>query len=225
MKIAVIPARGGSKRLPRKNILPLGNRPMIFYPIKTAMDSGLFENVFVTTDDEEIKQKSSECGALVIDRPTDTATDTAHELSAVWHLVEQLEHRPDQICVLYPTAAFIEPDDLIASAKIIENDPSIEVLMSATRYPIHPFKALEKNKDGFWQPMFPVESKLRSQEYPELFASNGTFYWFDGAKFNEASSYYCQALKVYELPAGRAIDIDTQEDYEQAKEYFKVLNS
>lgn len=218
--IAIIPARGGSKRLPRKNILPLGGAPMLSYPVRNALKSGVFESVYVTSDDDEINTIAREYGAQTVDRPADTATDSAHELSAVAHLLDNLDRQPEHFCVIYPTAAFIMADDLKASHDLIKADHQCDVLMSVSRYDIHPYKALVQDESGYWQMMFPKECKMRSQHYPHVVASNGTFYWFNTQSFVQNPTYYPETLKTYEIPAERAIDIDTQEDYEWAQKMY-----
>ena len=221
--IAIIPARGGSKRLPRKNILPLGGEPMLSHPVRAALKSGVFDTVYVTSDDDEMNEVARKYGAQTANRPTDTATDTAHELSAVSHLLNSLDTKPTYFCVIYPTAAFIVPEDLKQSYEVLASDEACDVLMSVSSYDIHPYKSLVQDENGYWKMMFPEECKMRSQLYPHVVASNGTFYWFKASSFEKNPTYYPDTLKTYEIPAERAIDIDTQEDYEWAQKMFELL--
>lgn len=223
--VAIIPARGGSKRLPRKNILPLAGKPMISYPIKTALASGLFESVIVSTEDTEISEIAREYGAQVISRPPEFSTDEAHELDACLHVLDTLKDEgsePEAFCVLYPTAAFLIADDLIHSMERLNQKPAADVVMGVSAYDIHPYKALVTSPEGYLEPMFPKECRMRSQFYPHLMASNGTFCWLRTSAFHDNPTYYTKRLKPYEMPLDRAVDIDTKEDYERAQRLFAI---
>ncbi len=221
--IAIIPARGGSKRLPRKNILPLGGEPMLSYPVRAALESGVFDEVYVSSDDDDMNAVARQYGATTVDRPAETATDTAHELSAVNYLLDGLDSDPVHFCVIYPTAAFILPEDLTQSYDVLRTDEDCDVLMSVSDYDIHPYKALVQDENGYWQMMFPKECKMRSQHYPKTVASNGTFYWFKTSSYRADPTYYPETLKTYVLPSERAIDIDTRADYEYAQKMFELI--
>ena len=215
--IAIIPARGGSKRLPRKNILPLAGKPIIAYPIQTALDSGVFDKVIVSTEDAEIEAIAKQYGAEVISRPDELATDEAHELDACLHVIdfvkEETSSDPDAFCVLYPTAAFMNADDIKQSLERLNQAPAADVVMGVTEYPIHPYKTLLEGDDSFLSLLFPKEAKIRSQFYPKATASCGTFYWLRTSSFRELRTYSPEKLRGYVLPAERAIDIDTKEDF------------
>jgi pseudaminic acid cytidylyltransferase len=223
--LAIIPARGGSKRLPRKNIALVAGRPVIAYPISSALKSGLFHSVVVSTEDDEIAEISRRAGATVIARPAALATDEAHEFAACTHVLDKLaeEHAdPVAFCIIYPTAAFILPDDLIQSAAMLDGPPEADVVMAVLEYPIHPYKALKASQNGYLEMMFPVEAKLRSQFYPKMVASCGTFYWMRATHFRKDQNYYPRRLVGYELPPYRAIDIDTPADLAWAEKLMRV---
>lgn len=213
-RVAIIPARGGSKRLPRKNILDIGGKPMLSYPIDVAKQSGLFDEVIVSTEDAEIKEIASAAGANVMDRSEDLATDQSTADQVCIDVLKQLENKPDLFCMIYPTAIFIQADDLVRSEQQIKDG---DVVMAVSSYPIHPYKALE-NKDGFLKPVYPVENDQKSQTYPNWVASNGTFYWAHTDKFLNNPTFFPDALVGYELPFNRGLDIDEPEDYERACE-------
>lgn len=217
--IAIIPARGGSKRLPRKNILPLGDKPMLAHPITAAKESGIFDRIIVSTEDQEITEIATSYGAQVISRPDVMATDTAHESEAYAHVLKILKQEgyiPDAFCGIYATAAFILPEDLQNSAKLLNSEQSPDVIMGVSEFTIHPYKALQTNNNGYLEMVYPVECKQRSQFYPHYVASNGTFYWFKTASFQKNPEYYQEKLVGYEIPNERAIDIDTKSDYDWA---------
>jgi len=223
--LAIIPARGGSKRLPRKNIALVGGQPVIAYPISSALKSGLFHSVVVSTEDDEIAEISRRAGATVIARPAALATDEAHEFGACAHVLDELTEKntdPIAFCIIYPTAAFILPDDLIQSARMLAGPPEADVVMAVAGYPIHPYKALKASQNGYLEMMFPLEAKLRSQFYPELVGSCGTFYWMRVTHFRTEQNYYPRRLVGYELAPDRAIDIDTPADLAWAEKLMRL---
>lgn len=217
-RLAIIPARGGSKRIPRKNIAMLAGEPLIAHTLKTVLASNVFSRVIVSTEDQEIAEIAKTCKAEVYNRNPAYATDTAHELDACAEILEAIEadegRKPEVFCVVYPTAVLLEPDDFRKSACLIEDNPAADVVMSVSTFNYHPYKALKKNEQGYLEMMFPVECKQRSQYYPDVRASNGTFYWLRTETFleNRDKSYYQDRLIAYDLPAGRAVDIDYPED-------------
>ncbi len=225
--LAIIPARGGSKRLPRKNIALVDGQPVIAYPISSALKSGLFYSILVSTEDDEIAEISRGAGATVIARPAALATDEAHELAACAHVLDKLAEEnadPVAFCIIYPTAAFILPDDLIQSASMLDGPPESDVVMAVAEYPIHPYKALKVSQNGYLEMMFPVEGKLRSQFYPKLVASCGAFYWMRVTRFRTEQNYYPRRLVGYKLAPDRAIDIDTPADLAWAEKLMRVRN-
>lgn len=193
---------------------------MIIWPIATAQAAGLFDEIVVSTEDKEIAAIATEAGARVIRRPEAMATDEAHELEAVDHVLKVLaveNYRPDAFCILYPTAAFLEADDLVNAHNALDRAPSADVVMAVTGFPIHPFKALTTNDAGYLEMMFPVQCRQRSQTYPHVTASCGAFYWMRTESFARNPTYYPDKLRGYELPAERAVDIDTLEDLKRAQ--------
>lgn len=225
-RLAIIPARGGSKRLPKKNILPLGGRPIIHYPIEAALKSDLFEKVIVSSDSDEILSIAQNTGAEASKRPDELATDTINELDSISYVLKKLSqennYEPDFFCVIYPTAAFIDAEDLRESFKLFEREPQPDVVMSVSEYKIHPYKALSLQDNGYWSALFPQECKMRSQFYPTCVCSNGTFYWFRTSNFIKDQAYYTEKLQTYILPPHKAFDIDTLHDYEFVKKFYDI---
>ena len=221
--IVIIPARGGSKRIPHKNIADVNGEPMISYPIKVALASKIFSEVLVSTDSDQISEIARAYGASVIERPDHLATDTAFEIDAYKDFfinnatTEQLSS--GLFCAIYPTAIFITEDDLKTSHKLIAEDSKTDALMSVSTYQIHPFKALEHDTDGYAQMVYPEHCLERSQTYPHYVASNGTFYWLRLSAFlsSEKPTYYLPRLRTYEIPHERAVDIDEPQDLNLAR--------
>lgn len=222
--VAIIPARGGSKRLPRKNVAELGGRPVIHHPIETALASGLFQRVIVSTEDEEIGAVARAGGAEVMARPGEFATDAATVVQVCLHTLETLAQdgvRPAAFCCIYATAAFLEPDDLTAAYALLDEPPAADVVMGVSGFPIHPYKALRES-DGYLVPEFPQQVGEKSQTYPHFVASNGTFYWGRPDVFTTAPTFYPERLKGHALPPERAIDLDTPEDLEWARRLARL---
>lgn len=220
--IVIIPARGGSKRLPRKNILPIMDQPMITWPIQACLKSDVFEQVIVSTEDEEIKKIAEEAGARVIVRPPELATDEIHEGHAHNQVLDVLAEEginPEFFLVLYATAVLVTAEDIIASEKLTQQSLSPDAVMSMSPYPHHPYKAFVQEDNKFWQPMFPKECKMQTQTYPHALAVNGTFCWVRTNIWRENMHYFPDKFSCYEMPAERAIDVDTPEDYERAKKF------
>lgn len=218
--IAIIPARGGSKRIKRKNIIDVCEKPMLAWPITMALETDLFSRVIVSTEDEEIASIAKQYGAQSISRPDELATDTAAEIDAyaqVLNVVEQEENViPEFFCAIYPTAILLQPDDIKQS--FARFDSGADVVMGVSEYPIHPFKALEEGDDGFLKMLHPYEcNELRSQDYPHYVASNGTFYWFRTKPFLDAPDYFPKKLNGHIVARDRAVDIDVPDDLTLAK--------
>lgn len=225
--VAIIPARGGSKRLPRKNILPIMGRPMISWPIEACLKSNVFEEVVVSTEDEEIADIAEKAGARVIIRPEELATDEIHEGHAHNHVLDTLSGtgiNPEFFLVLYATAILVTAEDIIESEKLTRVEPAPDAVMSMSPYPYHPYKAFIQEDNKFWQPMFPKECKMQTQTYPHALAVNGTFCWSRVNVWRENMHYFPDKFSCYEMPAERAIDIDTPEDYERAKVMCALKN-
>ncbi len=213
--VCVLPARGGSKRLPRKNILPLLGKPMLAWPIAAAQQSGLFETIVVSTDDPEIAALARDAGAETVDRPDEFATDTITEHGAVLHAIDHLARQGHSYtfgCCVYPTACLIEPEDLTQSRALFDAVPRPDTVMSVSDFAIHPYKAMQADSDGFLKPVHPDWVMRRSQDYPVYLASNGTFYWFEIDSYRQRRNFYGERLAPYILPRERAVDIDVAGD-------------
>ena len=217
--IAIIPARGGSKRLPRKNVLPIGGKPMLAWPIAACLESDVFQSVIVSTDDTEIADVAAKAGARVIIRPPETATDTAHESMAYKHVLDTIAAEnitPAFFCGVYATAILLNAQDFRGAFQEIQRS-NADVVMGVSGYDRHPYKALEQTPEGDLKMVHPEWCLQRSQLYPHYVASNGTLYFFRTAAFLKNPTYYPEKLAGYEIEAARAVDIDTEEDYKLAE--------
>lgn len=228
MQLAVIPARGGSKRIPRKNIKMFHGQPMIAWSIQAAIDSGCFDEIWVSTDDEEIAAVAQAYGAKVpFLRPAHLSDDFATTADVMSHAVEEfgkLNHAlPDYICCLYATAPFVTEADLVHGLEKIKNNNTLNYVFSATTYPFPIQRAIKLNEHDTVEMFSPQYFNVRSQDLEEAWHDAGQFYWGTaGAWFNKEMIFSTQS-SVVELPRFRVQDIDTQEDWDRAEWLFKAI--
>ena len=226
MRLAVIPARGGSKRIPRKNIKAFCGRPIIGWSIEAARSSGLFERVIVSTEDAEIARLASTCGAEVpFERPAALADDFATTSDVMAHAArwasEQAE-APKMICCLYPAAPLIQARDLIAAASMLESG-TWDYVFSAAEHPAPVFRAFRASPDGGVELFFPEYSTTRSQDLPAAYYDAGQFYCGTAEAWLERRPIFGGRSRMLVLPAERVQDIDTPADWSRAEMLFTFL--
>lgn len=224
MRLAVIPARGGSKRIPRKNLKAFNGRPIIAYSIQTALGSGLFDHVVVSTDDAEIAELSRALGAEApFVRPTELADDYTGTNAVVRHAVRWFAAKgstPYEVCCLYATAPLLTVEDLrSAQAQLVSG---IDFVFAATRFAFPVQRALQRNARGLMVPMFPQWIGARSQDLPEAMHDAGQFYWGRTEAFERHDVVFHGAALAYELPSWRVQDIDTPDDWIRAELLMRV---
>lgn len=221
MDICLIPARGGSKRIPRKNIRPFQGRPMIGWSIQAAQHSGVFDQVIVSTDDEEIAETARDLGAEIPwMRPGDIANDYATTVDVVQHALLNLPG-VKRLCCLYATAPFVRPDDLRQSLDLLSRDEDFVFPVTTFASPID--RSLVVNNEGLLKMRWPEQFATRSQDLPEAFHDVGMFYWGHAASWARCASPYDGDVKPFILPRYRVQDIDTEEDWARAELLAKVL--
>lgn len=227
MRIAVIPARGGSKRIPRKNIRPFCGKPMIVWSIEAALQTGLFDHVIVSTEDEEIASVARDHGAEVpFMRPVALADDYTGTVPVIAHAVaaSQSHYGPvSQACCLYATAPFTTPQDLQDGLALLEKSGADYAFSAAHfAYPIQ--RALRVATDGFAQMISPEQDQVRSQDLEPTFHDAGQFYWGTAkAWLDERSILQGGKATMSVLPAARVQDIDTPDDWIRAEAMFRAL--
>jgi len=228
MNIALIPARGGSKRIPKKNIKLFHNNPMIYYSIKAAIDSGVFDKVVVSTDLDEIAKIAVECGAEVpFIRPAEYSDDYTPLYDVVKHCINWFKDnnkKLDYICCILATAPFIRTGDLIKGYEIIKNK-KVSSVFSVTTFPFPIFRALKINNSSNLEMFWPEYEYSRSNDLPEAYHDAGQFYWLDVEKIIRESKIYSKDSMPIILPRYLVQDIDTQEDWERAEIMYKVLKN
>lgn len=228
MKIAIIPARGGSKRIPRKNIKPFHGKPMIAYSIETAKASGCFDKIIVSTDDQEIADVAREYGADVpFLRPAEIADDYATTLDVLQHAVSWCEENMgsiDYVCCIYATAPFIQSHDLLSGLKLVQ-ESNVEYAFSATSFPFPIQRAIRLTDTGEVSMFEPDNALVRSQDLEEAYHDAGQFYWGSSNAFKSKLDIFGAYSRVVVLPRKRVQDIDTQEDWELAEALFSVFKA
>lgn len=217
-RIAIIPARGGSKRLPRKNILPLGGRPMLSWSVDAALQSGLFQRVCVSTEDQEIAQVASQAGAEVLQRPESLASDSATVAQVcTHHLKEWLANGEvyDQLYCLYPTAPLRNADDLCDIASIFATQSDAIAVVAVSKFMHYPHQALQVGANGKLRPYWPELANMRGSELPHLVAGNGSTYAVLIESFLQTQSFLpSTGLYPHHMNLLSSIDVDTSDEYE-----------
>jgi pseudaminic acid cytidylyltransferase len=209
--VALIPARGGSKRLPRKNILEVGGVPMLAHPILTARASGLFEHIYVSTEDAKIAEIAKQYGAEVIKRPSQIAEDRSTVVQVCLHALEVCPEI-DLVCCIYATAVLLAPQTLVAAYALLGSEPAADFVMGVSEYEHPPVQALKADDNGYLSYMWPEWRGIQSQFQPRLVVSNGTFYWARRNALLKEKTFYGRRLKGSVVPSEQVSDIDTQED-------------
>jgi len=226
MNIAIIPARGGSKRIPRKNIKFFHGKPMIAYSIEAAQKSGCFDKILVSTDDQEIADVALRYGAEVpFLRPAAIADDHATTIDVMQHAITWCKDQKwsvDKVCCIYATAPFILPEYINQGLKVVSSQ-NVEYAFSATTFPFPIQRAISLNKDGAVSMFYPKYEMTRSQDLEEAYHDAGQFYWGKASAFLTGKAFFAEHSKAVILPRKRVQDIDTFEDWDFAELLFSAL--
>ena len=225
--IAIIPARGGSKRIPKKNIKDFLGKPIIAYSIELALNIKLFSKVIVSTDDQEIKDVAIKYGAEVpFIRPKEIADDFTGTHEVIGHAVKCLKdngEKMDYVCCVYATAPLIEKDDLKKGFELIKTG-KWDSVMAATNFSYPIFRSFENLPDGGLKMIFPEHYNSRSQDLPEIYHDAGLFYWAKPETWKEPSNGYSEKNSIIKIPNYRVQDIDTLDDWKKAEIIYKIKN-
>ena len=226
MKIAIIPARGGSKRIPRKNIKLFHGQEMIVYSIKTAIESGVFDKIIVSTDDEEIANIAKKYGAEVpFMRPPELSDDHTATIPVIAHAIENCGAEIDNIdavCCIYATAPFVQVRYIkSALEKLLEQNR--DYVFSGTTFPFPIQRAMKIDKNENISMFQPEHFNTRSQDLEEAYHDAGQFYWGTPEAWLKGTPIFSENSAIVELPRYLVQDIDTLEDFKRAELMYEVL--
>lgn len=227
MRIAIIPARGGSKRIPRKNIRPFAGQPLIAYSIKAARECGLFDHVIVSTDDEEIAAIARQHGAETpFVRPAELANDHATTVPVIRQAVQWVQQNlgpVEQVCCIYATAPFLQAAALRAAHQQFEQHRVGGYVFSATSFPFPIQRSFKLNEQGMVEMFWPEHYNTRSQDLEHAYQDAGQFYWGSAQSYLDNKIFFSTDSMAYLLPRHMVQDIDTPEDWTRAELMYAAL--
>ena len=226
MIVAIIPARGQSKRIPKKNTKLFAGKPIISYSINVAKNTKIFDKIIVTTDSEEIAQISDSYGAdTPFMRPAELADDYTPTALVIIHTLQWLKDRGkivNYFCCIYPTAPFLNTKYLIKGFELLREENAVTAF-SVTTFPFPLFRALKVTNMGYLEMFWPEYRDKRSQDLPQAYHDAGQFYWGNTEKFLRGKALYTEKSVPIVLPRFLVHDIDTLEDWETAEKMFIAL--
>lgn len=224
--IAIIPARGGSKRIPRKNIKSFYGKPIIEYSIEAAYKSGCFDEVMVSTDDEEISAVATRCGAKVpFFRSRENSNDHAMTAAVLEEVLLEYKKRGEEIfhfCCIYPTAPFVLAERL-AEGKSLLFETGADAVVPVTRFS-YPIQRALKMEQGRLVMFWPENYNVRSQDFEPAYHDCGQFYWMKATSLLEQKKLFARHTVPLIIPESEVQDIDTEEDWKVAELKFQLLH-
>lgn len=227
-RLAIIPARGGSKRIPHKNIVDFHGSPLISYSIQAAKMSKLFSDVHISTDSERIADVATNCGYPVdFMRAPELADDNTGLLPVMQWVLDQYERRGkmfQSVCLLMPTAPLIDADDLVAADELFRLNDEVRTVVAVSRFAVPVEWAYYMEKDGTLKAREPNMANVRSQDLQPAYFDSGTFMFIPVNKI-KAGRLDDAPMIAFPLPRHKAIDIDEQEDLELAETIFRGLKN
>jgi len=223
--LAIIPARGGSKRIPRKNVRDFLGKPIIAYSIETAFESGLFEEVMVSTDDDEIAEVAKKFGANVpFMRSKKNADDSATTVDVIYEVLQTYQQQGKNFengCCIYPTAPLVKRTFLEnAFERLVNKSYSTVFPVVEFSYPIQ--RSLKLNEKRKVEMIWPEHLETRSQDLPKAYHDAGQFYWFNVEEILKEKKLFGKNCGAVLLPSTSVQDIDTEEDWKLAEMKAKL---
>lgn len=221
--LCIIPARGGSKRIPRKNVKDFLGKPIIAYSIEAALNSGLFDEVMVSTDDQEIAEVAKKYGAKVpFMRSAEVANDfatTRDVLNEVLAQYKSLGKTFDAMCCVYATAPLVTSNDIVNAYQLL-NQSNFACVYPVVQFSYPIWRCLDVAEDGSMKRHWPEYENSRSQDLPKEYHDSGTFYWYKLQQGALASG----KIGAIIVPEDRVQDIDTETDWKLAEMKYNLLN-
>ena len=223
--LCIIPARGGSKRIPRKNIKPFMGKPIMAYSIEAALKSGLFDEVMVSTDDEEFAEVARQYGASVpFLRSEKTSNDFAGTEDVMLEVLDEykkLGKEFDNFCCLYSTAPFVTAERLKECYALIGDNADAAFTVVQYSYPVQ--RSLKKNADGFVEMNFPQYYDARTQDLEPIYHDAGQFYFLKTQAFRDEFTLWCKRTAPLILSELEVQDLDTLTDWQLAEMKYKLV--
>lgn len=227
MLLAIVPARGGSQRIKNKNIVDFCGKPLIRYSLDAAADSGIFDEIHVSTDNEDIKNVVERSGIPVpFMRAPELADHMTPLVPVLQWVIKQYEARGrtiSDVCLLMPTTPLILPTDLSAAYALFKKHGKKHPLMAVATYPVPIEWALEADENDLVKPVFPGKANIRSQDLTKKVYDAGSFVFFTKEHLLDPSYPLGENFLSFHLPKSRAVDIDDQEDLELASCLYRGL--
>jgi len=221
--LAIIPARGRSKRLPGKNILPLAGKPLIVWSIQEAKKSKYIDRYIVSTDDEKIAKTAKRYGCEVpFMRPAELATDDASSNDVILHALDMLQEHYDIVLILQPTSPLRKAKDIDDALELMdrENAPAVVSVCESKKTPRWYFSV---QKDGRLKSFFPLKKhSTNSRDFPQTFVPNGALFFGRVDFFRSNKSFYTELTIAYIMPPERSVDIDSRIDFLMAEAIVNI---
>ncbi|MDD2541976.1 MAG: pseudaminic acid cytidylyltransferase [Desulfuromonadaceae bacterium] len=225
MNVAIIPARGGSKRIPRKNIKEFCGKPMIAYAINSALKSDLFEHVIVSTDDQEIAEIARTLGAETpFIRPAELSDDHTPTVPVIAHAIsicQSLGWEIELACCIYPCVPFMRAEDISSAYALLKSTPK-DYCFPVTEFPSAIQRALRRFDNGCMQPFYPQYEMTRTQDLELAYYDAGQFYWGRMLAWLSNAKMHSGGLG-FPIPNSRDVDIDTPDDWRRAEIIYNVF--
>lgn len=219
-RIAIIPARGGSKRIPRKNVKPFLGTPMLHWPIAAAKASGLFDRILVSTDDEGIVDAARAAGAEALTRPADLSDDRTGVVPVLRHALETAGRDADSACLIYATAPFLRAGHIARGLDALDG---AAFSLSVTTFPFPVQRALLRTPLGRVAMFQPEHAQTRSQDLPEAFHDAALFAWGTREAWLSGLPLYGPDTAMVDIPRHLVQDVDTPEDWTRAEYMARAL--
>lgn len=224
--LVVIPARGGSKRIPGKNIIEIFGQPMIYWPMMAIRKIFSKHNILVSTDSVEIKKLVENKGLSVpFMRPKNLADDFTGTMEVTKHALDWYEKniaKVEFVLTIYPTAVLLKSEDILASMATMNNDPKLQSILSATTFPFPIQRAIFEDEYGYVKMFQPQNYKVRSQDLVEAFHDAGQFSLSSAQSIRKELLLTESNVKIQKINRNNVIDIDTLEDLEVAEEKLRI---
>lgn len=219
--LVVVPARGGSKRIPNKNIRLIAGKPMIGWPLSALTEVFPLERILLSTDSDDIKAVAKRFGVTApFTRPEHLANDFAATMEVVSHALDWHEQNVapvEYVLVVYPTAVLIDAEDIFRAIEKLETDPSVSIVFSATEYAYPIQRAIFLNENGKVQMFQPEHYSSRSQDLTKAYHDAGQFYYCRSEVVRRGERLISENAGIVELPRWRVVDIDTEDDLKLAE--------